>query len=88
MERLGIANRVVPDAALEQETRTLAQRLAKGPPVAHRYMKENLNRALVVDLRACLADEAAGMIRTGMTEDNREALRAFVEKRDPVFQGR
>ncbi len=88
MERLGIANRVVPDAALEQETRTLAQRLAKGPPVAHRYMKENLNRALVVDLRACLADDAAGMIRTGMTEDNREALRAFVEKRDPVFQGR
>jgi 2-(1,2-epoxy-1,2-dihydrophenyl)acetyl-CoA isomerase len=88
MERLGIVNRVVPDTALEQEARALARRLASGPPVAYRYMKENLNRALAVDLRTCLADEAAGMIRTGLTEDNREAIRAFVEKRDPVFKGR
>ena len=70
------------------EARALARRLASGPPVAYRYMKENLNRALLVDLRTCLADEAAGMVRTGLTEDNREAIRAFVEKREPVFQGR
>jgi 2-(1,2-epoxy-1,2-dihydrophenyl)acetyl-CoA isomerase len=88
MERLGIVNRVVPDVALEQEARALARRLANGPPVAYRYMKQNLNRALVVDLRTNLADEAAGMVRTGLTEDNREAIRAFVEKRDPVFRGR
>jgi 2-(1,2-epoxy-1,2-dihydrophenyl)acetyl-CoA isomerase len=87
-ERLGIVNRVVPDSAIAAEALALARRLAAGPPIAYRYMKENLNRALAGDLRSCLAAEAAGMIRTGTTEDNREAVRAFVEKRDPVFRGR
>jgi 2-(1,2-epoxy-1,2-dihydrophenyl)acetyl-CoA isomerase len=87
-ERLGIVNRVYPDAALEQETLALARRLAEGPSIAFRYMKENLNRALREDLRPCLDAEAAGMTLTGLTEDHREAARAFVEKRDPVFRGR
>ncbi len=87
-ERLGLVNRVVADAALEQETLALARRLAAGPRVAYRYMKENLNRALREDARSCLDGEAVGMIRTGMTEDHREAARAFVEKREPVFKGR
>ena len=87
-ERLGIVNRVVADAALEQETLALARRLAAGPRVASRDMKENLNRALREDARSCLDAEALGMIRTGMTEDHREAARAFVEKREPVFKGR
>ena len=44
--RLGLANRVVPDAALERESLAWARQIAAGPPVALRYMKENLNRAL------------------------------------------
>ncbi len=87
-ERLGIVNRVVADAALQDEVASLARRIASGPPIAYRYIKENLNRALVSDLRTCLAAEAAGMIRTGTTEDNREAIRAFVEKREASFKGR
>jgi 2-(1,2-epoxy-1,2-dihydrophenyl)acetyl-CoA isomerase len=87
-ERLGIANRVVPDAALEAETLALAKRLASGPRVAQGYMKENLNRALEEGLRACLDMEADRMIRSGLTEDHREAVRAFVEKRPPTFRGR
>jgi 2-(1,2-epoxy-1,2-dihydrophenyl)acetyl-CoA isomerase len=87
-ERLGIVNRVVPDAAIADEAFALARRIAAGPPIAHRYIKENLNRALVADLRTCLAGEAAGMVRTGLTEDNHEGIRSFVEKRDPVFRGR
>jgi 2-(1,2-epoxy-1,2-dihydrophenyl)acetyl-CoA isomerase len=86
-ERLGIVNRVVADAALQDEVTTLARRLASGPPIAYRYMKENLNRALVTDLRTCLAAEASGMIRTGMTSDNREAIQAFVQKREVSFKG-
>lgn len=87
-ERLGIVNRVVPDAALEEEGLALARRLAAGPRVAYRYIKENLNRALHADVLTCLDAEAVGMIRTGMTEDHREAARAFVEKREPSFKGR
>ena len=65
-----------------------AKRFAQGPTVAQRYIKENINRAIVADLRTCLDAEAVAMSRTGQTEDHREAARAFVEKRDPLFQGR
>ena len=87
-ERLGIVNRVVPDAELEAETLALAHKLAAGPPLALRTMKHNLDRALRDDLRTCLAHEAHGMVNTARTEDHREAVRAFVEKRDPVFRGK
>jgi enoyl-CoA hydratase/carnithine racemase len=87
-ERLGIFNRVVPDATLESETTALAQRIASGPRIALAYMKENLNRALTQDLRTCLELEAEHMVRTRMTEDHREAVKAFIEKRRPVFRGR
>jgi 2-(1,2-epoxy-1,2-dihydrophenyl)acetyl-CoA isomerase len=87
-ERLGLVNRVVPDAALAAETSALARRLAAGPTVAFRYMKENLNRAARIDVEECLDLEATHHVHTGLTEDHREAARAFVEKRDPIFKGR
>jgi len=87
-ERLGLVNRVVPDAALEGESMALARRIAAGPTVAYKYMKENLNRALDQGLRACMDVEAEQMVRTGLTEDHREAVKAFVDKRDPTFKGR
>jgi 2-(1,2-epoxy-1,2-dihydrophenyl)acetyl-CoA isomerase len=85
---LGLVNRVVPDALLETETMALATRLAKGPSVAYRYMKRNLNAAESGSLKDVLDLEAWGHTRSGMTEDWREATRAFVEKREPVFKGR
>ncbi|MEE9609045.1 MAG: enoyl-CoA hydratase [Myxococcota bacterium] len=87
-ERLGIVNRVVPDADLEREAFALAARIAAGPPIAHRYMKDNLNRATCGDLQACLDIEAERMVQGATTEDYREAVRAYVEKRAPVFHGR
>jgi 2-(1,2-epoxy-1,2-dihydrophenyl)acetyl-CoA isomerase len=87
--RLGLVNRVVPAAELEKQTRELALRLASGPAVAYRYMKENLNRAARgADVFECLDLEATHHVHTGQTEDHREAARAFVEKRSPVFRGR
>ena len=86
-ERLGIVNRVVPDADLASEALALAQRIAAGPPVALRYMKENLNRALGESLRSCLDAEAERMVQSATTQDYAEAVRAFQEKRAPVFRG-
>jgi enoyl-CoA hydratase/carnithine racemase len=85
--RLGIVNRVVPDADLPREALALAQRLAAGPPIATRYMKENLNRALGESLRACLDAEAERMVQSATTQDYLEAVRAFQGKRAPVFRG-
>jgi 2-(1,2-epoxy-1,2-dihydrophenyl)acetyl-CoA isomerase len=85
---LGIVNRVIPDTRLEEETMTLAGRLARGPRVAYRYMKRNFNAAESGTLKDSLDLEAWHHTRCGMTEDHREAARAFVEKREPTFKGR
>ena len=84
---LGIVNRVVPDGHLEEETMALAARLAQGPRIAYRYMKRNFNAAESGTLKDLLDLEAWHHTRCGLTEDHREAAKAFVEKRDPVFRG-
>jgi 2-(1,2-epoxy-1,2-dihydrophenyl)acetyl-CoA isomerase len=85
---LGLVNRVVPDARLEEETLALAARLARGPRVAYRYMKRNFNAAEAGTLKELLDLEAWHHTRCGLTDDHREAAKAFVEKREPVFKGR
>lgn len=85
---LGLVNRVVPAASLRAETETLAKRLAAGPAIAYGYMKANINAALTSDFRALLDREAVGQTLTGRTEDHKEAVKAFLEKRQPTFRGR
>lgn len=87
-ERLGIANQVVPAANLEAATLALAKRLASGPPIAYRYMKENFNRAAMgADVIECLDLEATHHVHTGLSQDHKNAAKAFVEKSKPVFTG-
>jgi enoyl-CoA hydratase/carnithine racemase len=86
--QLGIANRVVPDAELPGASLELARQIAAGPPIALRYMKENLNRALGESLEACLETEAERMVAGAFTEDYVEAVKAFTQKRPPRFEGR
>ena len=85
---LGLVNAVFSDDGALEETMAVARRLAAGPRVAYRYMKENLNRAVFGELGECMDMEVTHHIRTGLTEDHREAAAAFVEKREPVFKGR
>lgn len=87
-EQIGLVNRVVSAGALEDETLAYAARIAHGPTVAFRYMKENLNRAVGGDMMECLDLEATHHVHTGLTEDHRSAVRAFVEKTAPEFKGR
>lgn len=86
--RLGLTNWVHPVDELATATAALAQRLATGPGVAYRYMKENLNRAMHGDFLDCMDLEATHHIHCGMTEDHRGATQAFVDKREPIFRGR
>jgi 2-(1,2-epoxy-1,2-dihydrophenyl)acetyl-CoA isomerase len=86
--RLGLTNWVCEPGDLVRRTREIARRLASGPSVAYRYMKENLNRAMNGDVAECLDLEVTHHVHCAATEDHREATRAFVEKREPVFKGR
>lgn len=85
---LGLTNWVVPADQLMDKAMEIANRLANGPTVAYRYMKENLNRAMSGELNDCLDLEATHHIHTGATADHKEAAQAFVEKREPKFIGR
>ncbi len=86
--RLGLTNWICAPEELMDKTMEIANRLAKGPTVAYRYMKENLNRALAGDVDDCMDLEATHHVHCGQTQDHREAAKAFVEKREPVFIGR
>ena len=86
--RLGIVNAIFPPEDFEQEVMDRARRLAKGPSIAYRYMKENLNRAVSGELGECMDLEVTHHAHTGLTEDHREAAQAFTAKREPRFHGR
>jgi 2-(1,2-epoxy-1,2-dihydrophenyl)acetyl-CoA isomerase len=86
--RLGLLNKVFPAERFFDEVRRIAERVASGPLVSYRYMKENVNLASLGDFRESLDREAITHLRCGQTEDHREGVRAFVEKREPRFRGR
>lgn len=86
--RIGLANWVCEPDQLAAKTREIALRLASGATVAYRYMKENLNRAMNGEVDDCLDLEATHHVHCGQTQDHRDATKAFVEKREPVFNGR
>src|SRR5215813_12293316 len=86
--RLGLINRVVPDAELEKAALELARSLADGPTVTLGYIKRNLNLAEQMPLEAVLDAEAMHHIRCTATDDHKEAATAFVEKRVAAFRGR
>ena len=85
-ERIGLVNRVVPDEQLQTEAFALAKSLAEGPRLALRYMKDNLDEALSFDFATARDHEAERLIRLTTTADHREAVQAFIEKREPLFE--
>ncbi len=87
-ERIGIVNRVVPDAELDDFTDSWAKRLAAGPPLALQMSKRMLNSGSQMSLSEMLHWEAMAQTVTSSTNDTREALTAFFEKRTPEFKGR
>ena len=87
-ERIGIVNRVVPDAQLDGFVDDWARRLAAGPPLALQLTKRMLTMAHALSLSEALHQEAMAQSVTGASEDTAEAMRAFFGKREPTFKGR
>ena len=85
---MGLVSKVVPDAELEAETRSLALRFARGPGLAYAGIKRNLNAAETGTLEETMAIEGPANARASLSHDGKEAGRAFVEKRAPQFRGR
>ena len=86
--RIGLVNRVVPEAEFEASLAALTTRLANSSPLALKGMKANFVESERMGLADFIAAETQRHAACGRSEDSREAFRAFVEKRKPVFQGR
>jgi 2-(1,2-epoxy-1,2-dihydrophenyl)acetyl-CoA isomerase len=86
-ERLGLVNRVVPDADLDKTSRAWAERLATGPTRALALTKQLVNASLDADRATAFATEAAAQEINMTTADAQEGVRSFVERRSPKYRG-
>ncbi len=85
---IGLVNRVVPDEKLAEETAALARRLAAMPTAAIGKVKHSLYASFESDLETALEREAEGQTFCGYTQDHKEGVAAFFEKREARFNGR
>lgn len=87
-ERLGLVNKVFPDETFREEVDAIVNKLSKSAPLAIGEMKKNFVNAENMPLREYIDLETERHTRTGASEDTKEAFRAFMEKREPVFKAR
>ena len=86
--RLGIASQVVPNDQLMEASMELASRLANGPTQSHALIKYLVHRSLDMDFEESLDLAHVAQAQARKTEDHKEAVQAFLEKRPAVFKGR
>lgn len=82
----GLLNRIVPPEELADATWKLAQELARGPRLAFSIVKRNLTRGLLSTLEIQLEEDRRGIIMAAGSDDGKEGIKAFLEKRPPLFK--
>lgn len=86
--RIGLVNKVVPSDLLIKESFRLAERLAQKPFVSLSLIKDAVNKGSGLDLKSAIEYEGRNFSSVYATEDQKEGLKAFLEKRTPLFKGR
>src|SRR5690606_25562509 len=86
--RIGLVHHVWPDDVFMEKTYELARKIADAAPLSVRFIKRTVDSALRTDLTISLDTPASDMTGVRSSEDHREAIRAFREKRKPLFKGR
>ena len=84
-EKLGLVNKVFPRATFRDDAQKYATAIANGPTMALGRMKFNLNQGVSQGLQESLALEARQLIDGGGGHESKEAIEAFMQKRQPVF---
>jgi Enoyl-CoA hydratase/carnithine racemase len=87
-ERLGLVDKVVPADKLEETAVGLAQDIANKSPLIMRLIKKTMNRGMYTDLLAALSYEKSNLALCFASEDSKEGITAFLEKRKPEFKGK
>ncbi len=86
--RMGMVNKIAPGPDLDRETYVLARDLAEGPPIALRLSKLQVYEGLNMDFQTAITMAAAYLNIAAASQDHLEGIRAFIEKRKPVYQGK
>lgn len=86
--RIGLVSRVVPQESLLDEARAMARKLASGPPLAQRAVKRAMHKGFQMDWKSLGEYQQSLGDVLWRTEDHREGVASFVEKREPKFKGR
>ncbi len=87
-EKIGMVNKVVPDAELKSATNDMAKMLVEAPPIALQWAKQALFQSMETGFISQLRFETAGQTACFTSEDFVEAIRSFLEKRKPVYKGK
>jgi len=86
-EAYGLVNKVVPDDKLQEAANEMAEKLAKRSPMASKTIKMLAKRGIETDLSTALKMEIAGVAQHFFTDDAREGIQSFMERREPNFTG-